>query len=205
MSIAESGSRIRIPGDGEEVQTGPELEFTDEICGQTNQEICRAALSENEKSGFRKQTSAAETIERKVESCGPNEHYAAEKDYVQSPESDELSDEQLDDENLFEDISDTDFSDVEEFDVNASRSETGFAASLNSVASDNVTAIKSDFGGGVKASRDDMLGTWALMELKTGGVDQKFCNATHVADETQICTTECTDGHFGELDKSRRN
>ena len=39
MSIAESGSRIRIPGDGDEVQTGPEVEFTDEICGQTNQEI----------------------------------------------------------------------------------------------------------------------------------------------------------------------
>ena len=36
MSIAESGSRIRIPGDGDEVQTGPEVEFMDEICGQTN-------------------------------------------------------------------------------------------------------------------------------------------------------------------------
>ena len=118
-------------------------------------------------------------------------HYAVEKDYVQSPESDELSDEQSDDDNLFEDISDTDFSDAEEFDVNDARSETGFVASLNSVACDNVTAIASDFGGGVKASRDDMLGAWALMELKTGGVDQKFCNATHVADETQMCTTEC--------------
>ena len=30
------------------------------------------------------------------------------------------------------------------------------------------------------------------MELKTEGSDQKFCNATHVADETQMCTTECT-------------
>ena len=30
------------------------------------------------------------------------------------------------------------------------------------------------------------------MELKTGGVDQKLCNATYVADETQMCTTECT-------------
>ena len=182
-----SGSRIRIPGDGDEVQTGPEVEFTDEICGQTNQEICRAALSENENSGFRKQTSEGEIIEQKVESCGPNEHYAVEKDYVQSPESDELSDEQSDDDNLFEDISD-----VEEFDVNDERSETGFAASLISVACDNVTAIASGFGGGVKASRADMLGAWALMELKTGGVDQKFCNATHVADETQMCTTECT-------------
>ena len=125
MSIAESGSRVRIPGDG----------------------------------------------------------------HVQS---DELSDEQSDDDNLFEDISDTGFSDVEEFNVNDARSETGFAASLNSVACDNVTAIASDFGGGVKASRDDILGAWALMELKTGGVDQKLCNATHVADETQMCKTECT-------------
>ena len=30
------------------------------------------------------------------------------------------------------------------------------------------------------------------MELKTRGLDQKFCNATHVADETQMCTMECT-------------
>ena len=37
-----------------------------------------------------------------------------------------------------------------------------------------------------------MLGAWALMELKTGGVDQKLCNSTKVADETQMCTTECT-------------
>ena len=37
-----------------------------------------------------------------------------------------------------------------------------------------------------------MLGALALMELETRGFDQKFCNATHVADETQMCTTECT-------------
>ena len=44
-TVAESGSRIRIPGDGDEVQTGPEAKFTGDICGQTNQEICRTALS----------------------------------------------------------------------------------------------------------------------------------------------------------------
>ena len=33
MIIAERGSRIRIPGDGDEVQTGSEAEFTDEVCG----------------------------------------------------------------------------------------------------------------------------------------------------------------------------
>ena len=93
---------------------------------------------------------------------------------------------------MFEDISDTDFLDVEEFDVNDARSETGFAASLNSVSCNNETAIASDFSGGVKASRDDMLGAWALMELKAGCVGQKFCNATHVADETEMCKTECT-------------
>ena len=74
-------------------------------------------------------------------------------------------------------------------DVNDARSNTGFAASLNSVACDNVTAIRSDFSGGVEASKNDKLGAWAL---KTGGVDQKFCNSTKVADETQMCTTECT-------------
>ena len=163
----------------------------EEVCGQINQEIYGAVLSENENSGFRKQTSEGEIIDWKVESCRPNEHQAMEKDYVQSPESDELSDEQSDDDNLFEDISDTDFLDVEEFDVNNAISKTSFAASLNSVACDNVTAIASDFGGGVKANRNDMLGAWALMELKTGGVEQKFCNSTKVADETQMCTTEC--------------
>ena len=75
---------------------------------------------------------------------------------------------------MFEDVSDTDFSDVVELDVDDSRSETNFAASLNSVACDNVTAIASDFGSGVKASRNDMLGAWALMELKKGGIDLKF-------------------------------
>ena len=46
--IAESGSRIRIPGYGNERQTGTEVEFTDKICGQTNQKVFRAALSEYE-------------------------------------------------------------------------------------------------------------------------------------------------------------
>ena len=115
-----------------------------------------------------------------------------ENDYVLSPESEELSDEQSDDDNLFEDIPDTYFLDVEEFDVNDARSETGFAASLNSVACDNVTAIASDFCGSVKASRNDMLGVWALMVFKTGGVDKKFCKAANMADETQMRTTENT-------------
>ena len=200
--IAESCSRIRIPGDGDEVQSGPEVEFTDEICGQTNQEICRAALSEYENSDEKEIRTEEKINELCVESCGPNENHAVEKDYVQSPETDEISDEQSDDDNLFEDISNTDFSDVEEFDVNDARSETGFAASLNSVACDNVTAIASNFGGGVKTNRNDMLGAWALTELKSGGVDQKFCKATHMADQTQMCTTENT---MDTLEKSRRN
>ena len=192
--IAESGSSIRIPGDGDEVQTGPEVEVTEEVCCQTNQEISREVLGEYENSGFRKIPTEEKINERTVECCGPDEHHATDMDYVLSPESEELSDEQSDDDNLFEDISDTDFLDVVELDVDNSRSETNFAASLNSVACDNVTAIGSDFGGGggVKASRDDMLGAWALMELKTGCLDQKFCNSTTVAEETQVCTTECT-------------
>ena len=115
-----------------------------------------------------------------------------EKDSVLSPESGELSDEQSADDYLSENISDTKFWVVEELDVNDARSESSFASSLNSVTCDNVTALAINFGGGVKASRNDMLGAWALMKLKTGGSDQKFCKAAHVADETQMCTTENT-------------
>ena len=87
---------------------------------------------------------------------------------------------------------DTDFLDVEELNIDDSRGERSFAASLNSVACNNVTAIATNFGGGVKARRNDMLGAWALMELKSKSLDQKFYNATHEANETQMCTTECT-------------
>ena len=61
---------------------------------------------------------------------------------------------------MLENISDTDFSDVEDFDVNEARSETSFTASWNSVACDNVTVMASNFGVGVKNSRNDMLGAW---------------------------------------------
>ena len=90
-----------------------------------------------------------------------------------------------------EDVSDTDFWDVEELDVDDARSETSIGASLNSVACGNVTATARNFGGGNKTSRTDMSGACALMELKTTSMDQKFCNATHVTGETQMCTTEC--------------
>ena len=161
---AESGSRIKIRGYDDEVQTATEVEFTDEICGQTNQDICRAALSKNENSGIRKIQTEGKNIERIVESCGPDEHHPMENDIVLSPESEELSYEQSDDEYLFEDASDTDFSDAEELDFNDARNERNFASSLNSGACDNVTAIVSSFGSGVKTSRSDMLGAWALVE-----------------------------------------
>ena len=189
---AESGSRIRIPGDSEEVQIRTEVEFTREVCDEINQKIYRAAVSKYENSGIRELPTEEKIIERSVESCGPYEHHAVEKDFVLSPESEELSDEQLDDDYLFGDVSDTDFSDVEELEVNLARNETSFGASLNSVACDNKTAIARNFGGGFKASRKDMLGAWGLMELKTGGLEQKFCIVTHVADETQMRKTECS-------------
>ena len=189
-TIAESGSGIRIPGYSDEVQTGTEVEITEEVCGQTNQDIDRAVLSVYENSGFRKILTEEKVIERRVESCGPVEHHAMENDCVLSPESGELSDEQSDSDYLFEDFSDTDFLDVKELDADDARNETSLASNLNSVACENVTAIASDFGGGVKASRKDMLGAWSVMELKTGGLDQEFCNSTKVADETQMSTTE---------------
>ena len=91
-----------------------------------------------------------------------------------------------------EDVSDTVFLDIEEIDVDDARSEKCVGSRLNSVACDNVTAIASNFGGGVKASRNDMFGACDLMELKTRGMEQNFCSATHVAEETQMRTTECT-------------
>ena len=122
MSIAESGSRTRIPGYSDEVQAGTEVEFTEDVCGQINRDIDRAALSEYENSD-EKEILTEKINERRVESCGPDEHHAMKKDCVLSPESGELSAEQSDDDNLFEDVSDTDFSDVVELDVDDSRSE----------------------------------------------------------------------------------
>ena len=84
--VAESDSGIRIPDCGDEVQNGTEAEFTEEVCGQTNQEISRAALSEYDNSGFRKFPTEGKVIERRVESCGPVEHHAMENDCVLSPE-----------------------------------------------------------------------------------------------------------------------
>ena len=190
--VAESGNRLRMPGYGDELQTGTEVEFTEEVFCQLNQEIYGAALSEYENRGIRKLPTEEKVLERSVEPYRPDEHHAMKKDCVLSLESGELSDEQSDDDFLFENTSDTDFSDVEELDVTDARSETNFASSLNSVACDSVTALAINFWGGVKASRNGMPAFWGLMELKTGGSDQKFCNAAHVADETQMCTIECT-------------
>ena len=74
--IAESGSRIRIPGYSNEVQTGTEVEFEEEVYGQINQKIYRVAVGEYENCGFRKIPTEEKIIERTVESCGPDEHHA---------------------------------------------------------------------------------------------------------------------------------
>ena len=141
------------------MQTGTEVELTEDVSVQTNQEIHRAAVSKYENSGIRELPTEEKIIERSFE-FGPDEHRAMENDCVLSPESGELSDEQSDDKYLFEDFSDTDFLDVEELDNNVARSETSFASSLNPVACDNVTALAISFGGGVKASRNQILGAW---------------------------------------------
>ena len=140
--IADSDSIGKIPGYGEEVKTGTEIEFTEEICDQVNQDISRTALSEYENNGLRKIPTEMKVVERRVESCGPDEHHAMEEDYILSPDSEEPSEEKSDDDYLSEDISDTDFSNVG-VDVNEARSETSFAGSLDSVACGNVTQIAS--------------------------------------------------------------
>ena len=107
--IAEGGRRKKITGYGDEVQTGAEVEFTEEVCGQIKQKNYRAALSKYENSDIREILTEEKFIERSDESCGPDEHHATEKDYILSPESEELSDEQSDDDYLFAYISDTEF------------------------------------------------------------------------------------------------
>ena len=87
------------------------------------------------------------------------------------------------------------FLDVEDIDINDARSE----ASFNSVACVYVLLIASSFGGGVKAGRNDVLGAWGLLELKTEGLNQKLGNAANVVDETQLCKNECTKGTLEKL------
>ena len=70
--VAWSCSRLKTPSYGDEVLTGPEVEFTEEVCGPINQEMYRAALNEYENSGFRELPTEEEIIERSVESCGPD-------------------------------------------------------------------------------------------------------------------------------------
>ena len=105
-----------------------------------------------------------------------------------SAESKELSDEQSDDDYLFESNSDKYFLHLDELDANDASSKTSFAASLNSVVCDKVTAKASNFGSLSKLAETIC---WEPGTLTTGRLDQKFCNATHVADEIHICTTEC--------------
>ena len=129
------------------MQTGTKVEFIENVCCQISKKICRAALSKHEKSGIKEILTIEKSIDLSVESCGPGEPHVIEKDFVLSPESEELSDEESDDDYLFENISDTDFLEVEETDVIHARSETSFDASLNSVACAFVTALASNFGG----------------------------------------------------------
>ena len=82
---------------------------------------------------------------------------------------------------------------MEALDLNDAISETSFGTNLEEVACDSVTEIDSKNVNRVKALRKDMLlGAWGLMKLETGGLDHTFCNATNLADETQLCTTEFT-------------
>ena len=69
--VAESGSGIRIPDCGDEVQNGTQAEFTEEVCAQINQEIYKAELSKNDNSGNdRKFPTEEKVIEWSVESYG---------------------------------------------------------------------------------------------------------------------------------------
>ena len=75
MKIVRS-SIIRFPGYSEEVQTGTEVEFMEEVWRQIIQENYRAAVDEYENSGFRKLPTEEKIIEWIAESCGSDEHHA---------------------------------------------------------------------------------------------------------------------------------
>ena len=89
---------------------------------------------------------------------------------------------------MVEDNSDTDISDVKELDLNDARSEANFARGFK------VEEVKWDTKkeNKIKALRNDVYGAWSSMALKTRILNQKFDNATNVADWTQLCTTGCT-------------
>ena len=91
------------------MQTGTVFELKEEVCGQVNQEICRAGLSENKNSWFWNISAEEKNHRGECWVLEPDEHHASEKDYVLSPALEELSDEQSDDDYLFKDILDTDF------------------------------------------------------------------------------------------------
>ena len=61
-----------------------------------------------------------------------------------------------------------------------------FAAKLEEEACDNVTAIDRKHHHEVKALRNDIMGAWGLMELRTRSLDRKLYSATYVVDETQL-------------------
>ena len=75
------------------MQPGTEVEFTEGVCGQKYQVIYRAALSEYDNSGIRRNLTKEKIFELSVENRGPDEHHAMKKDYVLSLSSEELSDE----------------------------------------------------------------------------------------------------------------
>ena len=127
---SESGGRInRIDGSKDKC--------TEEVCGQIYQKFCRAALSENENSGIRKDLTE-KIIESSVESCGWASCYGKIIGTVTwiwganrwTPGW-----------WFFIKQFGYRFADVEELDVNDARSETNF----NSVAWNNVTAIASNW------------------------------------------------------------
>ena len=89
--FAESRSRLRNPGDSDEVQTGSEDEFSEEVFCQPNKLICKTALSEFEYSGIRKFLTEERIIARSFDSCWQDEYFGTENDHTLSPDCDELS------------------------------------------------------------------------------------------------------------------
>ena len=78
--FAESRSRLRNPGDSDEVQTGSEDEFSEEVFGQPIKLICKTALSEFEYSGIRKFLTEERIIARSFHSCWQDEYFGTEND-----------------------------------------------------------------------------------------------------------------------------
>ena len=183
--IAESCSRIRIPCYGDVMETGTAVELTEDVGGQINWETYRAALTDYENSGFRKvsteKTSRAEcwVVGTRWASCLGNRVLRFKRWTVEWW--------------LFV----WRYFGYRFFGCRGTWSQRcekrdKFCREFEISSMLQCNFNNENFWRWFQSYQKRCFGAWSLIELETGGLDQKSCNATRKADETQMCTTECT-------------